>query len=84
MDQETKRRAGRVLRFAVTGALLAVAPLGCGSSTEETTSNEPVDTNEPAPNTNEPAPGDTTGGDTGDGNTDPPPDPINTNEPAGS
>ena len=53
MNDDSKRRAGRVLRFAVSGALLVSGPLACGGSTEHTHTNEPVHTNEPM-HTNEP------------------------------
>ena len=48
---DDERRAGRVLRFAVTGALLAAPLSGCGDGA-------PVEVNEPAPEQptiNEPA-----------------------------
>lgn len=68
---DKKLRGGRILRFAVSGALLVAPAAGlaaCGGA--ETHSNEPapVDTNEPAPEAhvnepmedevNEPAPAD--------------------------
>ena len=49
------RRAGRVLRFVVSGALLVAAPVACGGSSPPTGPNEPH-VNEPPqePTSNEP------------------------------
>lgn len=78
MSGDNRNWAGKVLRFAVSGALL-VAPIACGGSSEEHTVNEPgVDTH----TVNEPP--DTTGGEGGGEQTPTEPEPPHTNEPAPS
>ncbi|MCC7536031.1 MAG: hypothetical protein IT379_07450 [Deltaproteobacteria bacterium] len=42
MQDATKRKLGKVLRFAVSGALLVATPVACGSSQ----SPQPLDTRE--------------------------------------
>ena len=83
MNGDQKKWAGRVLRFAVSGALL-VAPAACGgSSEEEHHTNEPVEeiVNEPRQPTGG---GEDTGGEgEGEGEGEPPDGP-NVNEPAPS
>ena len=82
MDGNEKKWVGKVLRFAVTGALL-VAPLACGGSSEEEHVNEPTGQGTGGGET-----GGTTPDDNGTVNEPPnvnePPDPPNVNEPAPS
>ena len=77
MERDGKKWVGKVLRFAVSGALL-VAPMACGGSSEEHTLNEPGGPD--SPTVNEPPTG---GGEDEHANEPmPEPEPPHTNEPA--